>query len=154
MVSGENHRMKQVKTAVKPRGSSPERMRIISKKSQWKKGQSGNPAGRFPDKAVSEGLKAFYYTNPAEFKRFLSAAHKKSSGKNPSAKFWELIADRIEGKVTQQVALTGTVTHVLTEQEKKTAASTIELIRTFESNSSEAIAGELVEEIPNKTDKK
>jgi hypothetical protein len=138
--------MKQVQATPKRKGVSPERMREISKKTQWPKGKSGNPAGRFPDKAVSEGLKTFYYENPAEFKRFINAAHRRSTGKNPSAKFWELIADRIEGKVSQQVDVRALVVHLASESEKKTAQATIESIRAFESSSSEAIAGELAEE--------
>ena len=69
--------MSQAKPQKKQRGSSRERMLEISKGTQWKKGQSGGGRGPLPEKAISEGLRAFYNQHPKEFKKLLNAAHRK-----------------------------------------------------------------------------
>ena len=139
-------RQTQVTEPKKRRGASPERMREINKLTRWKKGQSGNPAGPLGEKAVSEGLRKFYGEHPKEFERLLNAAHRKASARKPHPKFWELVVERVEGKVSQQVDVRALVIHSATESERKTAFSTIESIRAFESSAENPIQGELVEE--------
>lgn len=138
--------MRQANAVKKRRGRTREELMAISKGTQWKKGQSGGGHGPLPEKAISQGLREFYSKHPEEFKKYLSAAHKKSIGSKASAKFWELIAERVEGKVASQVDVRALVVHLASESEKKTAQTTIESIKAFESKSSEAIAGELAEE--------
>jgi hypothetical protein len=138
---------KQVETPAKKRGKSREELMRISAGTQWKKGQSGNPRGMLGEKAISEGLKRFYSDNPKEFARLLSAAHKKASAAKPHPKFWELVADRVEGKVAAQIAVSGNFFHSITDLDKKNASLAIESIRAFDSENVSAIAGELAEEI-------
>ena len=144
----------QTEPQKKRRGKTGEELMRISKATQWKKGQSGNPKGSLGEKAISEGLRRFYSENPQEFLRLLSAAHRKATGKNPHPKFWELIADRVEGKVAQQVDVQASVTHVFTEKDRQEAIKTIERIESYRSSSTTPIAGELVEENEEENEEK
>ncbi len=141
----------QVEQPKKKRGKSKEEMMRISVGTQWKKGQSGNPRGTLGEKAISEGLRKFYSDNPEEFARLLSAAHRKASAKKPHPKFWELVSDRVEGKVASQVELTGNILHTITELDKKNATLAIESIRAFESSSETPLIAEIVEEEEKET---
>lgn len=138
--------MAQQKHITKPRGNP--RIAEYAKRAgtQWKKGQSGNPRGTLGEKAISEGLKRFYSDNPKEFERLLLSAHRKSVGKRAHPKFWEMVSDRIEGKVASQIELTGNFLHTITEIDKKNAIKSIEAIRAFESASDTPLIGELCEE--------
>jgi hypothetical protein len=117
---------------------------------RWKKGQSGNSRGSLGENAIREALRKFYGENAREFTKYLLAAHRKASGSKPNPKFWELIAERIDGKVPSQVELTGTITHTITELDKKNAMNAIESIRAFESASECPLIGELVGETAEK----
>jgi len=143
--------MSQTDTPKKPRGRSREELLKISAGTRWKKGQSGGGRGPLPEKAISEGLRAFYNQHPKEFKKLLNAAHRKASGSKPHPKFWELVADRVEGKVVSQVELTGNILHTITELDKKNASLAIESIRAFESASDCPLIGELCEDEEKKT---
>jgi hypothetical protein len=120
---------------------------------QWKPGQSGNPKGRpsvLSEKAVSDGLRAFYNGKPEEFKKFLLSAHRRATGKRANAKFWELISEHLQGKIAQQIDVRGEITHSVTDLDRQRALEAIESIRAFESESESPLIGELCEEVEGK----
>jgi hypothetical protein len=135
--------MKQAQAAKKPKGNP--RIGQMAKEHGWgfKKGISGNPSGRPSEKPISDRLKAIL-ANPDTLEKFTRSAVKRAIKGHP--KLWELVTERVEGKVAQQVDLHASVTHTFTESERKTAASTIESIRAFESEAENAIKGELAED--------
>jgi len=118
---------------------------------RWKKGESGNKRGTLGENAIREALKRFYSENPKEFSKYLLAAHRKASGSKPHPKFWELVSERIDGKVPSHVELTGNILHTITELDKKNASLAIESIRAFESASDCPLIGELCEDEEKKT---
>jgi len=110
---------------------------------QWKPGQSGNIKGRTPSKLITDALRGIY-DNPENLKKFVLAAHRRALKGNP--KFWEMIADRLEGKVLQQIEHTGNIIHEITQLEKESARRTVEKIRALESDSKTPLLAEPAEE--------
>lgn len=111
----------------RPRGNP--RIREVSRATQWKPGTSGNPRGRTPEKLISDALRGIY-DNPANLKKFVLAAHRRALKGHP--KFWEMIVDRLEGKVPQQVQIAGKITHEITEEEKRTADECLAKLKAYQ----------------------
>jgi hypothetical protein len=135
--------MGQLEQANKKRGSSPAHMREIGKRTRWQKGRSGNPLGRMPEDPVSHRLKEIL-SNPKTLERYSRAAIRKATAGHP--KFWEMVADRVEGKVPSQMDLQATVIHTITEVDRKNALAAIESIRALESSASNPLIAEIVEQ--------
>src|ERR1700689_376748 len=110
--------------------------------SHWKPGTSGNPKGRTPAKLITDALRGIY-EDPKQLEKFVLAAHRRAI--KGHAKFWELIADRLEGKVLQQVELTGNIVHEITEVEKSMAQGSISKIKALQSEAENPILAEGVE---------
>jgi Family of unknown function (DUF5681) len=106
-------------------------------------GVSGNPSGRPKKKPLTEALEEIY-SDPKQAMAAAKALAKVVRKGNYKA-FAE-VADRIEGKVVQQVEHTGLIQHVLTEADKITAQSSIERIQALESSSEEPILAEWVDD--------
>jgi hypothetical protein len=109
---------------------------------QWKPGQSGNPRGRTPEKLITDALKGIY-SNPEELARFIRAAHSRAC--KGHVKFWELIADRLEGKVMQQIEHTGNIIHEITSLEQKMAKDSLHKIRALQSEAENPLLAEVVD---------
>ena len=135
--------MAHAKQKVSKKDNSPEHMREVGRKTLWKKGQSGNPLGPLAVKPITDRLKEML-ANPKTLERFSRSAIRKAT--KGSAKHWELVTDRVEGKVPQQVDLHANVIHTITELDKKNASLAIESIRAFESASETPLLAEIVEE--------
>lgn len=69
---------------------------------QWKKGQSGNPGGRFKNDLAAEVAQAIFEGNPEAIYKAMLKALKKG---NP--KVYTALADRAFGKLTEKVENTG-----------------------------------------------
>jgi hypothetical protein len=108
---------------------------------QWKPGQSGNIKGRTPAKLITDALKGIY-DNPENLKKFVLAAHKRALKGNP--KFWEMIADRLEGKVLQQIEHTGNIIHEITNLEREMAKGSLQKIRALQSDNENPLLAEVV----------
>lgn len=114
-----------------------------AKGTSWKPGQSGNPRGRPKDKLITDALRGIYEDNPKELARFVRAAHSRALKGNP--KFWEMIADRLEGRVLQQIQHTGDIIHEITVLERAKASGSLEKIRALQSDSEDSLLTESVD---------
>lgn len=75
-------------------------------KHQWKKGQSGNPAGRPKDCGISFKLKNIIEAEDGKVADALAKAITRYALKG-DPRFVNIILDRLEGKVADKVQLTG-----------------------------------------------
>jgi len=133
---------KQIDRPKKKRGNPNIAMYAKLAGTQWKKGQSGNPKGKTPTKLITDALKGIY-SNPEELAKFVLAAHRRAIKGNP--KFWEMIADRLEGKVLQQIEHTGQIVHEITALEKTMASESLKKIKAMQSDAEQPLLAEYVE---------
>lgn len=96
------------------KGELPEAFRAA----QWKPGQSGNPNGRPKKKPITEMLIALFDNQGDEIKAQML---KVFTGKSGMAKVMLLreAAERLEGKVTQQVEHSGEINLTIAERIRK-----------------------------------
>lgn len=119
-----------------------------AKGTSWQPGQSGNPRGRPKEKLITDALRGIYEDNPKELARFVKAAHSRALKGNP--KFWEMIADRLEGRVLQQIEHTGNIIHEITSLEREMAKESLQKIRALQSSSKHPLIAEVVDDPPEK----
>jgi hypothetical protein len=102
--------------------------------SRWVPGQSGNPAGRPKKKPITEALEAIY-SNPKEAASAAMAMAKKV--KKGDVKAFAEVANRLEGRVVQQVEMKGEVKHEFTVAEMEKARAVVNRLRVIDVESKE-----------------
>jgi hypothetical protein len=102
-------------------------------------------------KPISDRLREML-SDPATLTRYSRTAIRKATAGHP--KYWEMVADRVEGKVPSQIDVQANIVHVITEGDRKNALATIESIRAFESSASNPLIAEIVEQSHSSGDKK
>lgn len=108
--------MEQIATST-PQSAPPKRHHLADYKGHWwKPGQSGNPSGRPRAAVVTDALRGYYQANPREIARLILVAHRWALKGN--VKFWEMIVDRLEGKVPQAISVSGSIHHSIGDDER------------------------------------
>jgi hypothetical protein len=97
---------------------------------RFKKGSSGNPGGRPKKKPLTEALEQIY-SNPKEAQEAALAMAKKV--KKGDVRAFSEVANRLEGKVAQQVGLDVTV--AMTPGEMQKASAILDRMRVIDAES-------------------
>lgn len=83
-----------------------------------------------PAKRVKEAINAFYEANPRQLDLLIIKAHRHAL--QGDAKFWEMLVDRIDGPLRQQIEHIGEITHIVSDADRVRAQEAVERIKLLE----------------------